>query len=85
MNGKIKVVGTNAATQFLQDQADAQGSLVFRDGFHRLVFKDREFAFDLKKSTVVDDFILLWGWLVDEQTVGQICLEFYPKNPLTKE
>jgi hypothetical protein len=80
MTGKIKIVGTNAATYFLRDQEDNQATLVSSGLLHNLTFKGQEFLFDLKKTIVIENAILFWGWLSNNQSAGQICFEFEQKK-----
>jgi hypothetical protein len=80
MTGKIKIVGTNTATNFLRGQEDNEATLISSGLLHNLKFKGEEFLFDLKKTTVIENTILFWGWLSNEWSAGQICFEFEQKR-----
>jgi len=81
MNGKIKVVGVNKVTEFLLESEDNDAFIEYDKGLHTLKLKEKKYLFDLKKTTICEDFVLMWGWISNEKMAGQICFQFFPKKP----
>lgn len=80
MIGKIQIIGTNGTTSFLEKKEDPVAKLEYINGIHVMYFLGKEYLFDLKASSVLDDHMVFWGWLSDRSMAGRICVRFYPKT-----
>ena len=80
MNGKIKVIGANKVTEFLLESEDNDAFIEYDKGLHTIKLKEKKYLFDLKKTTMHEDFVLMWGWISNEKMAGQICFQFFPKK-----
>lgn len=80
MNGKVKIIGTNKITNFLQLEEDENASIKYEKGIHTVIFKEKKYLLDMKQTVIYEDHLILWGWLSNSAFAGQICIQFFPKN-----
>ena len=80
MKGSVKIIGTNPTTKSLQDKEFENCSIESLGKLHDLYLNEEKYLFDIKGCHFQNDLVVLFGIISDDENfVGNIALEFFPK------